>query len=454
MPRIAGSPIKSRAAIGEYDKATARYTIHTCNGSTRRLHKDLTLTLDVPDDDLRLVIRDVGGNFGTRGAIFAEQSLVAWAARKVGRPVKWTSDRSEALPSDYQGRDLAVEAELALDEDGNGFCRLYMDAKMFSEWGWRIPFIVSLVLLVFSVYIRLRLSESPIFMRMKEEGKGSKAPLTDSFLRYPNNKYVLLALLGATAGQGVVWYTGQFYALFFLLTTLKLDFLYAYALIGLSLIIGTPFFIVFGWLSDRIGRLKIILAGCAIAALSATPRCRCPITSATAGSAGCCPACNRRGGRDREYLRRPVVPHRGGGDDPDRGIAVPARHQGRQYRHQFRRQQLDVPHRHGTQPAGSGDRKKNGEARHQLDGLVDGVRASRSHSSRLPTAPCLCPLSANHRERTSGASSAQRRRTAALTIAKSRRIECGRDSQNHRRGNALVSRHDARVSARHGVLLC
>ena len=172
MPRIAGSPIKSRAAIGEYDKATARYTIHTCNGSTRRLHKDLTLTLDVPDDDLRLVIRDVGGNFGTRGAIFAEQSLVAWAARKVGRPVKWTSDRSEALPSDYQGRDLAVEAELALDEDGNGFCRLYMDAKMFSEWGWRIPFIVSLVLLVFSVYIRLRLQRVPDLHA--HEGRGQR----------------------------------------------------------------------------------------------------------------------------------------------------------------------------------------------------------------------------------------------------------------------------------------
>ena len=152
-----------------------------------------------------------------------------------------------------------------------GLCRLYMDAKMFSEWGWRIPFIVSLVLLVFSVYIRLRLSESPIFMRMKEEGKGSKAPLTDSFLRYPNNKYVLLALLGATAGQGVVWYTGQFYALFFLIITLRLDFLSAYSLIGLSLLIGTPFFIVFGWLSDRIGRLKIILAGCAIAAVTYFP---------------------------------------------------------------------------------------------------------------------------------------------------------------------------------------
>jgi MFS family permease len=151
-----------------------------------------------------------------------------------------------------------------------GLCRIYMDAKMFIDWGWRIPFLVSLILLVFSVYIRLRLNETPIFMKMKEEGKGSKAPLTESFLRYPNNKYVLLALLGATAGQGVVWYTGQFYALFFLLLILKLDFIYAYALIGLSLVIGTPFFILFGWLSDRIGRLKIILAGCAIAAATYT----------------------------------------------------------------------------------------------------------------------------------------------------------------------------------------
>ncbi len=152
-----------------------------------------------------------------------------------------------------------------------GICRVYMDAKMFSEWGWRIPFLVSLILLVFSVYIRLKLNETPIFQRMKEEGKGSKAPLTESFFRYPNNKYVLLALLGATAGQGVVWYTGQFYALFFLLITLKLDFISTYTLIALSLVIGTPFFIVFGWLSDRIGRLKIILAGCAIAALTYFP---------------------------------------------------------------------------------------------------------------------------------------------------------------------------------------
>jgi MFS family permease len=148
-------------------------------------------------------------------------------------------------------------------------CRITFDANAFAAWGWRIPFLVSVVLLVYSVYIRLRLNESPIFKKMKEEeGKGSKAPLTDSFLRYPNNKYVLLALLGATAGQGVVWYTGQFYALFFLTLTLKLDYVAAYILIGISLIIGTPLFIVFGWLSDRIGRLKIILAGCLIAAVS------------------------------------------------------------------------------------------------------------------------------------------------------------------------------------------
>ena len=150
-------------------------------------------------------------------------------------------------------------------------CRVLMEAKDFAAWGWRLPFLASLVLLVFSVYIRLRLQESPVFQRMKAEGKGSKAPLTDSFLKYPNNKYVLLALLGATAGQGVVWYTGQFYALFFLTITLKLDYLTAYILIGLSLLLGTPFLVLFGWLSDKIGRLKIILAGCGIAALTYFP---------------------------------------------------------------------------------------------------------------------------------------------------------------------------------------
>jgi MFS family permease len=150
-------------------------------------------------------------------------------------------------------------------------CREYMDPKVFATWGWRIPFLISVILLIFSVYIRLKLNETPIFQKMISEGKGSKAPLTESFMHYPNNKYVLLALLGATAGQGVVWYTGQFYALFFLIITLKLNYVLGYLMIGISLIIGTPFFIVFGWLSDRIGRLKIILAGCIIAAVTYFP---------------------------------------------------------------------------------------------------------------------------------------------------------------------------------------
>ena len=152
-----------------------------------------------------------------------------------------------------------------------GVCRTQMDAKAFADWGWRIPFWMSIFLLGISIYIRLRLNESPVFAKMKEEGKGSKAPLTDSFMKYPNNKFALLALLGATAGQGVVWYTGQFYALFFLQITLKLDFLITYSLIGASLLLGTPFFVFFGWLSDKIGRLKIILITCLIAALSYFP---------------------------------------------------------------------------------------------------------------------------------------------------------------------------------------
>ncbi len=152
-----------------------------------------------------------------------------------------------------------------------GLCRTFMEAEPFSQWGWRLPFLVSIILLFFSVVIRLRLNESPVFQKMKDEGRGSTRPLTESFLHYPNNKLVALALFGATAGQGVVWYTGQFYTLFFLQITLKLDFLLAYGLIAVSLLAGTPLFVFFGWLSDKIGRLKIILAGCAIAVLTYFP---------------------------------------------------------------------------------------------------------------------------------------------------------------------------------------
>jgi hypothetical protein len=152
-----------------------------------------------------------------------------------------------------------------------GCLRVYMDDREFAEWGWRIPFLVSILLLIFSIYIRLKLHESPVFQRMQAEGGGSKAPLTDSFLRYPNSKYVLLALLGATAGQGVVWYTGQFYVLFFLTLTLRVDYTIAYALVATSLLLGTPFFIFFGWLSDSIGRLRIIMAGCLLAAVTYFP---------------------------------------------------------------------------------------------------------------------------------------------------------------------------------------
>jgi len=152
-----------------------------------------------------------------------------------------------------------------------GLSRTLMDAPTFANWGWRISFWVSIPLLLISIYIRLKLQESPVFQRMKTSGKRSTSPIRDSFMKYPNNKYVALALLGATAGQGVVWYTGQFYALFFLQIYLKLDYVKVYQMIGLALLIGTPFFLVFGALSDRIGRLKIILAGCLIAALTYFP---------------------------------------------------------------------------------------------------------------------------------------------------------------------------------------
>ena len=141
----------------------------------------------------------------------------------------------------------------------------------FGQYGWRVPFLVSVILLGISVWIRLQLSESPAFLKMKEDGTGSKAPLTEAFGNWSNAKVALIALLGLTAGQGVVWYTGQFYALFFLTSLLKVDGPTANYLIAWSLAIGTAGFVFFGWLSDKIGRKPIILAGCLIAALSFFP---------------------------------------------------------------------------------------------------------------------------------------------------------------------------------------
>jgi MFS family permease len=143
--------------------------------------------------------------------------------------------------------------------------------KLFADWGWRVPFLVSVLLLAVSVWIRLSMAESPAFKKMKAEGRTSKAPLTESFGEWRNLKIVILALVGLTAGQAVVWYTGQFYALFFLTQALKVDGPTANILIAVALVLGTPFFIIFGTLSDRIGRKPIIMAGCLLAALTYFP---------------------------------------------------------------------------------------------------------------------------------------------------------------------------------------
>jgi MFS family permease len=152
-----------------------------------------------------------------------------------------------------------------------GLCRSQMAEATFKQWGWRVPFLLSLILLVISIYIRLKLNESPVFVEMKSQGKGSKAPLRDSFTNWANLKIVLLALLGAAAGQGVVWYTGQFYALFFLVGTLKIAWSTAYTIVAVALVLGTGLFVFFGWLSDKIGRKKIMLAGCLLGAITYFP---------------------------------------------------------------------------------------------------------------------------------------------------------------------------------------
>ena len=141
----------------------------------------------------------------------------------------------------------------------------------FVDWGWRIPFLVSIVLLAVSMWMRLKLEESPVFRQMKEEGTTSRAPLTEAFARWPNARLVLIALFGAVMGQAVVWYTGQFYALFFLEKVMRVDGATANIMIAAALLLGTPFFLLFGWLSDRIGRKKIILAGCLLAAMAYFP---------------------------------------------------------------------------------------------------------------------------------------------------------------------------------------
>ncbi len=149
--------------------------------------------------------------------------------------------------------------------------RTWLGEQAFTDWGWRIPFLLSIVLLGVSVWIRLSLNESPAFQKMKAEGRTSKAPLAESFGEWKNLKIVILALIGLTAGQAVVWYTGQFYALFFLTQQLKVDATTANLMIAAALLLGTPFFVVFGALSDKIGRKPIIMAGCLLAVLTYFP---------------------------------------------------------------------------------------------------------------------------------------------------------------------------------------
>ena len=150
-------------------------------------------------------------------------------------------------------------------------CKQSIGAEGFAAWGWRVPFLISFFLLLISVYIRMQLQESPLFQQMKAEGRGSKAPLTEAFMNWGNFKIVLLALLGATAGEAVVWYGGQFYSLFFLQNVIKVDATTVSYLIAGALILATPFFVIFGALSDKIGRKPIIMAGCLLAALTYFP---------------------------------------------------------------------------------------------------------------------------------------------------------------------------------------
>jgi MFS family permease len=195
----------------------------------------------------------LGGEYGGAATYVAEHA----PANKRGAWTAWI--QTTATLGLFLSLLVIIAVRKAIGEDA------------FAAWGWRVPFVASIILLGVSVWIRLQLNESPVFQKMKSEGKGSKAPLTEAFGQWRNLKVVILALLGLTAGQAVVWYCGQFYALFFLTQTLKVDGTSANILIALALLIGTPFFLFFGSLSDRIGRKPIIMAGCLIAALTYFP---------------------------------------------------------------------------------------------------------------------------------------------------------------------------------------
>lgn len=149
--------------------------------------------------------------------------------------------------------------------------RLGLGDAAFKDWGWRLPFLISILLILFSYYLRKRLEESPLFAKLKASGKTSKNPLTESFVNPANRRLVFIALFGATAGQGVVWYTGQFYALYYMQTVLKVDFVLANTIIAVALLICTPFFVFFGHLSDKIGRKVIMMSGCLLAFLFYLP---------------------------------------------------------------------------------------------------------------------------------------------------------------------------------------
>ena len=192
----------------------------------------------------------LGGEYGGAATYVAEHSPNG----KRGEYTAWI--QTTATLGLFMSLIVILGVRTALGEDA------------FTDWGWRIPFLVSIIMLAISIWIRLSMNESPAFQKMKAEGKTSKAPLTESFGQWKNLKFVIIALLGLTAGQAVVWYTGQFYALFFLTTIAKVDTVSANLLIAAALVIGTPFFIVFGALSDKIGRKPIIMAGCLLAAVS------------------------------------------------------------------------------------------------------------------------------------------------------------------------------------------